>query len=355
MITDAEIAERVNYVVRNANRAGVRLLLACTLAKAANPTVDIRKPYKELGGSDSYSGRSYDEGYITAFITAYQLPANSTTAFLTPALRTKNIALVPGLNLGGSPPLLYENAILLLNDVEESRVSAEDLLAETVRVLVIVRDENRSRVESLLTALTAAQSEGTLLLSAEAIVKLISQHMASPSASRLPVLVVTAAYQAAQEYLGERVLALHPHNAADEQTGALGDIEITLINDEHVVTVYEMKMKRVTVEDVDRALQKIAGYNSRIDNYIFITTDVIEEAVENYAAEQYVRTGGTEIVVLACIGFLRHFLHLFHRIRMQFLEAYQDLVIKEPASAVRQELKETFLTLRRAAQTGIES
>ena len=34
--------------------------------------------------------------------------------------------------------------------------------------------------------------------------------------------------------------SLRPHNAADEQTGALGDIEICLIDDD-VVTIYEMK------------------------------------------------------------------------------------------------------------------
>lgn len=74
--------------------------------------------------------------------------------------------------------------------------------------------------------------------------------------------------------------------------------------------------------------------------------------VKRYAFEQYARTGGTEVVVLDCIGFLRHFLHLFHRLRSQFLETYQALVLAEAESAVRQEMKETFLTLRRAAETG---
>jgi hypothetical protein len=176
--------------------------------------------------------------------------------------------------------------------------------------------------------------------------------MASPNSSRLPVLVVAAAYKAAQEHLGERVLALQSHNAADEQTGALGDVEITLTGDDRVITSYEMKQKRVTVEDVNRALQKVAGYQHRIENYILITTDLIEESVRTYVGELYVRTGGTEFVILDCIGFLRHFLHLFHRLRIQFLEAYQEILLAEPESAVRQELKETFLTLRRATETG---
>jgi hypothetical protein len=61
--------------------------------------------------------------------------------------------------------------------------------------------------------------------------------------------------------------------------------------------------------------------------------------------------GGVEIAILNCIGFLRHFLHLFHRIRLDFLDAYQELVINEPESAVSQSLKEVFLSLRKAAES----
>ncbi len=37
---------------------------------------------------------------------------------------------------------------------------------------------------------------------------------------------------------------------------------------------------------------------------------------------------------------------------MQFLEAYQELVLEEPESAVSQPLKEAFLALRQAAESG---
>lgn len=60
---------------------------------------------------------------------------------------------------------------------------------------------------------------------------------------------------------------------------------------------------------------------------------------------------GVEMVVLDCIGFLRHFLHLFYRLRMRFLEAYQELLLAELESAVSQPLKEAFLALRQAAET----
>jgi DNA adenine methylase len=324
--------------------------MSCLLAKIHNPAVDVRKPYTEIGGADSFSGRTYDEGFITAFITEHELPCNPTTAFLTPALRNRNTALTADLNLVGRPPLLYQTILRLLDDVHTGRVLAADLLAETVRWLLIVRDEQRQRMETLLAGLRTV--EGAMPLSSEAIVRLIEQHLNTRNSSRLPVLVVAAAYQAASEHLGERVLPLGGHNAADRQTGALGDVEITLLADASVVTCYEMKDKRVTVDDINRALQKIKTGGRRVDNYIFITTDVIDEGVRQYAAEIYDRTGGVEIVILDCICFLRHFLHLFHRLRMQFLDEYQRFLLVEPESAVNGPLKEAFLALRQAAETG---
>lgn len=81
-VGNAEIVASVEYICRNIqNRAGVRLLMACLLAKVHNPAVDVRKPYTEIGDADSFSGRTYDEGYITAFIIEHELPCNPTTAF----------------------------------------------------------------------------------------------------------------------------------------------------------------------------------------------------------------------------------------------------------------------------------
>ena len=113
-----------------------------------------------------------------------------------------------------------------------------------------------------------------------------------------------------------------------------------------------MKMKRVTVADIDAAVTKIARYPARINNYIFITTETIEYPVAEYTAKFYEETGGTEIAILDCLDFTEHFLHLFHRIRTDFLNAYQEMVMEEPDSAVSQILKEAFLVLRQAAESG---
>lgn len=222
-------------------------------------------------------------------------------------------------------------------------------MVDAIRILMLVRDDKQARMKGLVAALK--HGDDALPLPTEGIVTLLEQHLACKHSSRLPVLIVAAAYQTAADRLGEAACALKGHLSADEQSGAMGDVEICLINDERVVTVYEMKSKRVTQGDIDRALQKIADCDPRIDNYIFITTDGVDDEVREYAAGMYEQTNGTEIAILNYIGFIRHFLHLFHRIRIRFLDAYQALVLAEPDSAVNQPLKEAFLTLRQAAES----
>lgn len=352
-VADQQIRDDADYVARNLkNRAGVRLLIACLLAKLHRTTVDIRKPYTEIGDADAFSGRTYDERYITTFINQHNLPCNSTTAFLTPALRNRNTTLTKEVNLVGKPPQLYQAVLNLLDDVYCDRVTADVLIAEIIRLLLIDRNERQQRIEALVATLNTA--EGAVPLSSEDIVNLIEQHMSLKGTSRLAVLVIAAAYQSAEGFLGEKVLTLQAHNAADLQTGALGDVEITLLADDEIITSYEMKNKRVTREDIDRALQKLLLSNRRVNNYIFITTEPIDEAVQAYARSLYHETVGIEFVILDCISFIRHFLHLFHRLRSRFLEAYQALILSEPQSAVSQPVKEAFLAMRQAAETGME-
>ena len=58
LVEDEEIQERIEYVCRcQANRAGVRVLLAGALAKIHDPTLDIRRPYTAIQDAGTYSGR----------------------------------------------------------------------------------------------------------------------------------------------------------------------------------------------------------------------------------------------------------------------------------------------------------
>ena len=63
-VKDSRIEGDVEFVCRCSNLAGTRFLMACLIAKLFNPSLDIRKPYTEIGSEGIYSGRHYDETYI---------------------------------------------------------------------------------------------------------------------------------------------------------------------------------------------------------------------------------------------------------------------------------------------------
>ncbi len=353
LIADRGARDRIDAVALCLkNRAGVRALLAGLLAKIHLPNIDIRKPYTEImgdDGADRYSGRWYDEQYIQRLTgLPYRLPINSTTAFLTPGFRTKNIILKADTQLEGRPADMYKALLHIFDDVQCKRLSARKVMDETIRLLILERAQRDESIRNLVRDIR--RSADRLPLSAEDIIVLLGQHLACKNASRVPVLIVAAAYHAASEKLGERVGPLNAHNAADRRTGALGDIEITLQGNDGVTTAYEMKMKPVTIADVNIALEKLAGYSETVKNYIFITTEGVAGDVREYAAAKYEELGGIEIAILDCIGFIRHFLHLFHGLRTEFLDAYQRLLLEEPDSAVSHALKEAFLALRRSAE-----
>lgn len=347
-VSDDILERKIEFICRNIRiKAPIRFILSCCSAKIDNLKVDIRKPYTEIRGKDAYSGRTYDEQYIQKVIEKHSLPCNATTAYLTPAFRNRNSTLTPKTELVGRQPELYKSALELIDEVHKGNLSAEKLFKETIRILVIIREENTNRIKQLTETLKG--SDKSIALSSEQIVTLLLQHLACKNSSRLSVLIVAAAYNSVSDLIGEKINHLQAHNAADKQTGAYGDIEVTLINDDNIVTSYEMKNKRVTKSDIEIAINKIAESKLNIDNYIFITTEKIDLEISEYAKSIY-DLSGVEISILDCMGFIKHFLHFFHRKRIVFIEEYQKLVLEESDSAVNQPLKEAFLALRQAAE-----
>ena len=346
-ISDSSAYKKIDYVARcSTNRAAIRLLMSCLLAKIHRPEVDIRKPYTEIGGKDTFSGRTYDEKYLSNFINKYNLPCNTTTAFLTPAFRNINRALTLNVELIGRPRDVYKDVLFLLDIVNKNKITAKVMLLDCIKILMTVKNESAKRLKTLMSGLKTSSDESHL--SVEEIVNLLIQHLACKNSSRLSVLIIAAAYKSAEKYLKQKVLALKAHTSADKQTKSFGDVEITLTDDDEVVTCYEMKTKEVIENDIYIAIEKIKQ-SSHLDNYIFITTEPVKEIVQEVAKKSYSSTG-IEITILDCIGFIRHFLYLFYRIRMAFLDEYQKLVLSEPASAVSQELKEAFIVLRKAGE-----
>lgn len=210
--------------------------------------------------------------------------------------------------------------------------------------LLNVKTSQESQLQVMQEKLKAINGEDEEILSSEDIVDLLTLHLKSSTrTSRLPVLIIAAAYEAIRPPFTQKTKPLEKHNAADSQTGSLGDIEITLETSDRVITCYEMKDKEVQINDILIALHKIEKAGQKPSNYLFVTTKAIDAKVASYAKGLFIKTG-VEFAVIDVLGFIRHFLHFFHSYRKSFLDSYQKLLLKD--SAVTQTVKTTFLVLR---------
>ncbi len=346
-VSNAIIREKIFSVCRcERNKAPIRYLLSAMLAKTSDPTIDTRQPYPKLG-KRSFACRSIDESYVQHFIHKYSLPCNKTTAFLTPAFRTIETAIKKSTFEKCRPVYVYNDMMDILDYVEGHPEAAQKTLQQIFAALILVKEENDAKMTKIIEGLASVKKH---ILSSEEITSLLQQHLNCKGSSRLPVLMVVAAYQAVKHLTKEFNKPLFAHNAADSQTGAIGDIEITLQGDDCTLTCYEMKKKKVSTDDIYVCVEKIMKLKQMPDNYIFITTDCIDDDVKKLASSFYGKLG-VEIAVLDCIGFINHFLHFFHRYRLSFLDHYQRLVLAEPTSAVSQPLKEAFISLRKVAES----
>lgn len=340
------LSQTIESICRcNKNKAPIRFLLSGLLSKITDPDICLFKPYSAMG-EHSYTGRSNDEDIVQPFIHKYSLPCNPTTAYLTPAFRAIDKPLTKDFFSNCRPKEVYYEMMDVLEYVEKNPREASAVLSEIIRFLIIIKTENEQRISQLLKEVTNNRSD----LSSEDITALLLQHLKCNGSSRLPVLIIAAAYHAVQDVIHEHCKPLKFHNAADSQTGAIGDVEIVLSNTNHTVTCYEMKKKKISSDDINVCIEKILSSKHLIDNYIIITTEAIDADVAAFAKTFYAEIG-VEIAVLDCIGFINHFLHFFHRYRTSFLNNYQTLLLAEPESAVSQPLKESFLNLRRVAET----
>lgn len=140
MINSIELQEKIELICRcNSNKAPIRFLMSCLLAKIHNPQVDIRKPYTEIEGKDTYSGRFYDERYVELLVHKYKLPCNPTTAYLTPAFRNIDRLLTADIVLVGRPKEVYTSSLEVLEHVFEKTEIASDVLQEIIRLLLVIK------------------------------------------------------------------------------------------------------------------------------------------------------------------------------------------------------------------------
>ena len=334
----------IENLIRSTVGAPLRVLLALLIAKLLNPRVNILYPVSGSDGIEgTFSGRTVDENCIQILIDDYRLPLNQTTGFLTPAFRTLKLPISENLgNEIGKNKTVYNAFSSIIHKVQRGELNPEEVLIEILRKLILLREERMSKLEYQLREL----SREDLDLSAEDIVFIIHQLLSLPKSSRIPVVVVAALHKTLEECLNEKVKPLESHTAADSKTGALGDVELTAESGD-IVRVYEVKDRQVTESDIHVAVEKIARLDSKrskLRQYLFVTTKPVDRSVL-LKTREVCGYMGIEMTVLDCLGFTRHFLHLFFPFRHKFVDNLTKLIMAEPDSSINYAIKERYISL----------
>jgi hypothetical protein len=194
------------------------------------------------------------------------------------------------------------------------------------------------------------EQEKIVSLSAGLVFGFIQNLLRCPGSGRLQQLAVAAMFQIIGRDSGRARKFI---SASPVQPLSVPLIECD--DPDRGVSVYCRSSGVITRTAIEPMLARLLTSVERPSHVVWVTADPIDPMVLEYAAGVYERTGGIEFAVLDCLEFVRHFLHLFHRHRTAFLDAYQSLVLREPDSAVSFALKKAFLVLREAASSVPES
>lgn len=250
------------------------VLVGCVLAKLADSSIDITKPY--IAQSDaSFNGRTLDERVVNPFLHEKRVPS-SKGAYLSTFRRSVDFS--SSTRAGVRDKVGYDALVSLIRYVAESGVeTTEHFLIDLLIRFVQLRER----------ALVPIAKLNRVSLTQYA--RLIDGLMGMASGGRIPVMLITAMFRALSEHLGlDWEIESQGINEADAASGAGGDI--TIRKSSKLLLVAE-----VTERVVDKS-RVVSTFNSKIspeaiDDYIFFVNAVSANALATAQAEQYFAQG----------------------------------------------------------------
>ena len=190
--------------------------MACMLAKAHRPEIDPRKPYRKISVANN----------LLLLITIHRQlhheaqPAVQFDDCLSHAHSAKHGSDAHDQScFGWASDGDVSERVALLDDVRAGRVSAEDILNECIRLCCSTATHAKHGSNRFVRRWPRGGCAAVVIRGHSEFDR------ATSSLQRFKPVAGTdcaAAYEAAKTRLGERVLNLTAHNAADEQTGAVG-------------------------------------------------------------------------------------------------------------------------------------
>ncbi len=319
-----------NKALGNAESA-ITNLTTCLICKSIEPTIDCRyhreprngMPQPSSGPNNYFSGRTISEQIVAPWLKNQDfVTSNSgwqTRTFERPRPYT--------LDYPENIQAIKDEFLQILDEVQSGEVT---LAKEALEYLVFnqIAFRENQRIQLTVPSINSIQT----------IISFFEKHfLASYSrkgASRLPVLAIYAVYSCVmaeiERYQGHHLDSLQRHEAADERTGAIGDIQI-FDGEAKIFEAFEIKHE-VTInrEIIRTAYDKFRGYPS-LQRYYILTTAVVCGGQDPDSLDMIQRiknSHGAEVIVNGVLPTIKYFLRLLKNPSSIF-PVYVDLLAKD--------------------------
>ena len=232
-------------------------LIGCVLARIADKSIDIRKPYVAMG-DDAFNGRTLDESAVNPTLKQRDIPS-SRGPFL--SVFRRSVEFAPATREGLRDKEGYDAFLSILSYV--AGVQSDEVLAQVLDLVAYKFLELR---EASTVPLMHIQR-----MSLRQIVSLVPLLLNTPSGGRFPMLVVIAAFQSLKQRFDlDWDILWQGINVADSASGAGGDIVVSSGGTPLIVA-------EITERLVDRN-RVVTTFNNKIgpnpmEDYLFFVTE----------------------------------------------------------------------------------
>lgn len=314
-------------------KAVLSVITTLLVYKLYDPDQDIRLHRAEFPGG--FSGRSIDTNYVTPFLKSKGFPAMAESGWLTRSFEQPHPydLKYPGKI---SPPALKEAFLKIIDGVQEGRLDPHTALIYLLQALIKHRERKSIKLPRPIN------------LTIEEVVDLLGKHFnhtyRSRGASRLPVLAIYALYEIlieeVERYEGKFLRELMPHQASDERSGLLGDIQIDTAEGE-VYEVVEIKNRQIDYSTVLSVYNKLQKKPPK--NYYILTTASynLDENIKEIIGKAR-SIFGTHIIINGVLPTIKYYLRLVRDVSL-FINKYVDLLERDEGVSV--EMKEAWIKL----------
>ena len=321
---DAETKQALDVLIAHcaSNRGVLSTFLTLTLKKSLAPQQDIRK--HQAGMRGGFSARGLDSRFVTPFLRAENFPYMASGAGA--LTRSLEQAVPYDLNYPGkiTPRVVRDAFLTCVDHVERGVCCADVAMHYLLHGLIAHRDRDQN--------LKLIKPKNRSIAD---VVGALSRHFARAGAggSRLPVLALYAAYthmvREVGKYRGCRLCDLQPHNAPDQQSGFLGDIQINCANDKPFEVVEVKHGIKLTPQLVAECYDKFKAVPGVRIYYLLSTFETIDEFAEiNQRALRIFRDHGCQLIVNGIQSTLRYYLRMLGNTD-NFVDDYVELVERE--------------------------